>query len=74
MTFGEFKQMADGVKWRVKQDQIVTAGFVATLINCCTPNRLKRSVTVEMLIGKDAEEKDRKTAQKDMKQLLATVG
>ena len=74
LTFDEFIKMTDGVKWRSKEEQITTAGFVATLINCCTPNRLKRPVTVEMLIGKDAEAKDLKTAQEDMKQLLSTVG
>ena len=51
-----------------------TAGFVASVINCCSPNKLKRPVTVEALLGKEQKEKDPKTAQTEMQQLLATVG
>lgn len=74
LTFGEFALLVEGYKWRSREDQIFTAGFVASVINCCSPNKLKRPVTVEALLGKEQKEKDPKTAQTEMQQLLATVG
>lgn len=77
LTFGEFKQLADGYHWRTKQEQIATAGFVASIINTCTSRDLKRSVTVDMLLGQESKEKQVKTkdqARAEMKDLLSTVG
>lgn len=77
LTFGEFKQLADGYQWRTKQEQIMAAGFVASIINTCTSRDLKKTVTVEMLIGQEPKEKQEKTkdqARAEMKDLLSKVG
>lgn len=72
LTIDEFAQMVDGYIWRTKQQQLSTAGFVAAIINTCTSRDLKKAVTVEMLLGIEAETKEK--AKTDMTDLLARVG
>ncbi len=77
LTFGEFYELAEGYHWRTKQEQIMTAGFVASIINTCTSRDLKKPVTVDMLLGRERQEKQKVTqdeARTDMKELLASVG
>lgn len=77
LTFGEFYELAEGYHWRTKQEQIMTAGFVASIINTCTSRELKKPVTVDMLLGRERQEKQKVTrdeARTDMKELLASVG
>lgn len=77
LTFGEFYELAEGYHWRTKQEQIMTAGFVASIINTCTTRELKKPVTVDMLLGRERQEKQKVTqdeARTDMKELLASVG
>ena len=77
LTFGEFYELAEGYHWRTKQEQIMIAGFVASIINTCTSRDLKRPVTVEMLLGRETKEKQSVTkeqAKTEMKDLLSKVG
>ena len=77
LTFGEFYELAEGYHWRSKQEQIMAAGFVASIINTCTARELKKPVTVEMLLGKEPKEKQRATqeeAKMAIKELLSKVG
>lgn len=77
LTFGEFQQLADGYHWRTKQEQIATAGFVASIINTCTSRDLKKPVTVDMLLGREPKEKQKVTqdeAKMAIKDLLSEVG
>ena len=77
LTFGEFYELAEGYHWRTRQEQIVTAGFVASIINTCTSRDLKKSVTVDMLLGREPKEKQKVTqdeAKTAMKDLLSKVG
>lgn len=77
LTFGEFYELAEGYHWRSRQEQIMTAGFVASIINTCTSRDLKKPVTVDMLLGREPKEKQKVTqeqAKTDMKELLASVG
>ena len=77
LTFGEFYELAEGYHWRTRQEQIMTAGFVASIINTCTSRDLKKPVTVDMLLGRDpakSQEKTKDQAKAEMKVLLAEVG
>ena len=77
LTFGEFYELAEGYHWRVQQEQKMTAGFVASIINTCTSRDLKKPVTVELLLGYGPAQKQEKTqdqAKAEMKALLAEVG
>ena len=77
LTFGEFYELAQGYHWRIQQEQRMTAGFVASIINTCTSRDLKQAVTVEMLLGHDPAKRQEKTkdqAKAEMKSLLAEVG
>ena len=77
LTFGEFYELAQGYHWRIQQEQKMTAGFVASIINTCTSRDLKKPVTVDMLLGSDpahSQEKTKDQAKAEMKALLAEVG
>lgn len=77
LTFGEFYELAEGYHWRTQQEQKMTAGFVASIINTCTSRDLKKPVTVELLLGYGPAQKQEKTqdqAKAEMKTLLAEVG
>ena len=77
LTFGEFYELAEGYHWRIRQEQKMTAGFVASIINTCTSRDLKKTVTVELLLGRDLAQKQEKTkdqAKAEIKALLAEVG
>ena len=77
LTFGEFYELAEGYHWRTKQEQIMTAGFVASIINTCTSRDLKKPVTVDMLLGREPKEKPKVTqdeAKTAIKDLLSKVG
>ena len=77
LTFGEFYELAEGYHWRTQQEQKMTAGFVASIINTCTSRDLKRAVTVDMLLGCGPAQKQEKTQDQvkaEMKALLAEVG
>ena len=77
MTFGEFTDLAEGHHWRMREEQKMTAGFVASIINTCTSRDLKSAVTVEMLLGYGPAQKQEKTQDQvkaEMKALLAEVG
>ena len=77
LTFGEFYELAEGYHWRTQQEQKMTAGFVASIINTCTSRDLKKPVTVDMLLGSDpaqSQEKTKDQAKAEMKALLAEVG
>ena len=77
LTFGEFYELAEGYHWRTKQEQIMTAGFVASIINTCTSRDLKKPVTVDMLLVREPKEKQKVTqdeAKMAIKDLLSKVG
>ena len=77
LTFGEFYELAEGYHWRAQQEQEMTAGFVASIINTCTSRDLKKPVTVELLLGYGPAQKQEKTQDQvkaEMKALLAEVG
>ena len=77
LTFGEFQALAEGYQWRKEQEQVVAAGFVASLINTCSTRDLKRAVTVEMLLGRESKEKQKVTQDETkaaIKALLLEVG
>ena len=77
LTFGEFYELAEGYHWRTQQEQRMTAGFVASIINTCTSRDLKKPVTVELLLGDGpakSQEKTKDKAKAEMKALLAEVG
>ena len=77
MTFGEFTDLAEGHHWRMREEQKMTAAFVASIINTCTSRDLKRAVTVDMLLGCGPAQKQEKTQDQvkaEMKALLAEVG
>ena len=77
MTFGEFTDLAEGHHWRMREEQKMTATFVASIINTCTSRDLKKPVTVDMLLGSDpaqSQEKTKDQAKAEMKALLAEVG
>ena len=77
LTVGEFYELAEGYHWRVQQEQKMTAGFVASIINTCTSRDLKKPVTVELLLGYGPAQKQEKTKDQvkaEMKALLAEVG
>ena len=77
MTFGEFTDLAEGHHWRMREEQKMTAAFVASIINTCTSRDLKSAVTVEMLLGygpAQSQEKTKDQAKAEMKALLAEVG
>ena len=77
LSFGEFYELAEGYHWRTQQEQKMTAGFVASIINTCTSRDLKKPVTVELLLGYGPAQKQEKTkdqAKAEMKALLAEVG
>ena len=77
LTFGEFYELAEGYHWRTRQEQIVAAGFVASIINTCTSRELKKPVTVDMLLGREPKEKQKVTqdeAKTAIKDLLSKVG
>lgn len=77
LTFGEFYELAEGYHWRTRQEQIMTAGFVASIINTCTSRDLKKPVTVDMLLGSEPKVKQKVTqdeAKVAIKDLLAKVG
>lgn len=71
LTMGEFGQLVEGYRWRMQQQQLTTAGFVAAIINTCTSRDLKKSITAKMLIGAELKKNQPKT---DMADLLARVG
>ena len=73
----EFQALAEGYQWRKEQEQVLAAGFVASLINTCSTRDLKSAVTVDMLLGRQSAKQQSKTsdqAKADMKALLAEVG
>ena len=77
LTFGEFYELAEGYHWRTQQEQKMTAGFVASIINTCTSRDLKKPVTVDMLLGREPKEKQKVTqdeAKMAIKDLLSKVG
>ena len=77
LTFGEFYELAEGYHWRTQQEQKMTAGFVASIINTCTSRDLKKPVTVDMLLGRERQEKQKVTqdeAKMAIKDLLSKVG
>lgn len=77
LTFDEFGQLIDGYNWRMKQQEVSQARFVAEIINTCTNRKLKKAVTVEMLLGYDPDDKPVKDAEQrkaDMTKLLSEVG
>ena len=77
LTFGEFYELAEGHHWRMREEQKMTAAFVASIINTCTTRDLKRAVTVDMLLGCGPAQKQEKTQDQvktEMKALLAEVG
>ena len=77
LTFGEFYELAEGYHWRTRQEQIMTAGFVASIINTCTSRDLKKPVTVDMLLGREPKGKQKVTqdeAKTAIKDLLSKVG
>ena len=77
LTFGEFYELAEGHHWRIKEEQRMTAGFVASIINTCTSRDLKKTVTVDMLLGDGpakSQDKTKDQAKAEMKALLAEVG
>ena len=77
LTFGEFAQLAEGQHWRMREEQRMSAAFVASIINTCTSRDLKKPVTVDMLLGREPAKQQTKTsdqAKADMKALLAEVG
>ena len=77
LSFGEFYELAEGYHWRIQQEQRMTAGFVASIINTCTSRDLKQAVTVEMLLGRDpakSKDKTKDQVKAEMKALLAEVG
>ena len=77
LTFGEFYELAEGYHWRTQQEQKMTAGFVASIINTCTSRDLKKPVTVDMLLGREPKEKQKVTqdeAKTAIKDLLSKVG
>ena len=77
LTFGEFYELAEGYHWRIQQEQKMTAGFVASIINTCTSRDLKKPVTVDMLLGREPKEKQKVTqdeAKMAIKDLLSKVG
>ena len=77
LTFGEFYELAEGYHWRIKEEQRMTAGFVASIINTCTSRDLKKPVTVDMLLGREPKEKPKVTqdeAKMAIKDLLSKVG
>ena len=77
LTFGEFQALAEGYQWRKEQEQVLAAGFVASLINTCSTRDLKSAVTVEMLLGRELKEKQaitKEEARMEMKDLLSKVG
>ena len=77
LTFGEFYELAEGYHWRTRQEQIMTASFVASIINTCTSRDLKKPVTVDMLLGREPKEKQKVTqdeAKTAIKDLLSKVG
>ena len=77
LTFGEFYELAEGYHWRTQQEQKMTAGFVASIINTCTSRDLKKPVTVELLLGygpAKSQEKTQDQVKAEMRALLAEVG
>ena len=79
LTFGEFYALAEGYHWRSKQEQTMAAGFVASIINTCASRDLKKPVTVDMLLGKEADKNHREykspeQVRDDRKELLSSVG
>ena len=55
----------------------MTAGFVASIINTCTSRDLKKTVTVDMLLGREPKAKTKVTqdeAKTAIKDLLSKVG
>ena len=77
MTFGEFTDLAEGHHWRMREEQKMTAAFVASIINTCTSRDLKKPVTVDMLLGygpAKSQDKTKDQAKAEMKALLAEVG
>ena len=77
LTFGEFLALAEGYQWRKEQEQVLAAGFVASLINTCSTRDLKSAVTVDMLLGygpAKSQDKTKDQAKAEMKALLAEVG
>ena len=77
MTFGEFTDLAEGHHWRMREEQKMTAAFVASIINTCTSRDLKKPVTVELLLGYGPAQKQEKTQDQvkaEMRALLAEVG
>ena len=78
LTPGELGQMMEGYVWRREERDIASAKLVAPIINTCTPNKLKKAVTVEMLLGYDPanRSKIKKTADQakdEMKKLIAEI-
>ena len=77
LTFGEFYELAEGHHWRMREEQRMTAAFVASIINTCTSRDLKKAVTVDMLLGygpAKSQDKSKDQAKAEMKALLAEVG
>ena len=77
LTFGEFAQLAEGQHWRMREEQRMSAAFVASIINTCTSRDLKKPVTVDMLLGygpAKSQDKTKDQAKAEMKALLAEVG
>ena len=77
LTFGEFAQLAEGQHWRMREEQRMSAAFVASIINTCTSRDLKKPVTVDMLLGYEPKEKQKVTkdeAKTVIKDLLSKVG
>ena len=77
LTFGEFAQLAEGQHWRMREEQRMSAAFVASIINTCTTRDLKRAVTVETLLGQHPAKSPERTkgqVKAEMKALLAEVG
>ena len=73
----ESYKQEEGYHWRTQQEQRMTAGFVASIINTCTSRDLKSAVTVDLLLGYGPAQKQEKTKDQvkaEMKALLAEVG
>ena len=77
LTFGEFYELAEGHHWRMREEQRMTAGFVASIINTCTSRYLKKAFSVYMLLGygpAKSQDKTKDQAKAELKALLAEVG
>ncbi|MDR3591584.1 MAG: hypothetical protein P4N41_18160 [Negativicutes bacterium] len=75
LTFDEFHDMVKGYEWRNEQKRITWCWIAVPIINACARN-LKKSVTVETLLGynpvrKNREEKNKNKTGEQRKEELA---